>query len=611
MTIARNRQNKTVFLWLGLLLAFFSITFFFFPFDLPLQAAEKEYDLIVVGSDPEGVAAAVSGAKNGLHTLLLDFEREKVGGLYTLGWLNMLDLNYVSASSEMIVNMGIFGDLYRRLGYRLSFDISDMEQILLDLLQESGVQLQIGLEKEYAPVWGEDGRIAGIKVNQNGQENVYYGHYFIDASQNADFAFMCGVGFYDGLEELGLLGEKAAATLVFQLSGVDWDVMQNVLVHDGNTESHANATAAWGFTQMNQCELSDPDLHVRGLNIGRQKDGTVLVNALQIFHVNPYDEIALQEARVRVKKALTEEVLPYMQEQLPGFQNAELVALAPEFYIRQSRHMQSVQRLRAEDIFTGYFPKGYVALGSYPVDLQARKKGMFGSSLYGTNPYGIPLGVVVPKGEIENLMVVGKCAGFDAIAFGSARTVPVGMALGEAAGVAIKIAHDNGNLPLPSICFDGDLLNAMQKQLRKQGVYLREFPASGEDIRHSWAYNEIAYLRDKAMLSAGYQSRYDLKNTATREALNNILYQVDSNSPLQIPYIPLELLASGESINQEKLLAIVSYWENQEIDSFSDLLAMGILTPKVYERLKIVDQYNNEGFYAFLSCYIRYKEVQA
>ena len=93
-------------------------------------------------------------------------------------------------------------------------------------------------------------------------------------------------------------------------------------------------------------------------------------------------------------------------------------------------------------------------------------------------------------------------------------------------------------------------------------------------------------IRDR--LSAGYQSRYDLKNTATREALNNILYQVDSNSPLQIPYIPLELLASGESINQEKLLAIVSYWENQEIDSFSDLLAMGILTPKVYERLKIV-----------------------
>lgn len=55
--------------------------------------SEKNYDLIVVGSDPEGIAAAVSGARNGLKTLLVD-TRPEVGGLMTRGWLNTIDMNY-------------------------------------------------------------------------------------------------------------------------------------------------------------------------------------------------------------------------------------------------------------------------------------------------------------------------------------------------------------------------------------------------------------------------------------------------------------------------------------------------------------------------------------
>ncbi|MDT2194439.1 FAD-dependent oxidoreductase [Paenibacillus larvae] len=56
---------------------------------------ENQYDLIVVGTDPEGVSAAVSAARNGQKTLLIDGkEREVLGGLMTIGWLNSLDMNY-------------------------------------------------------------------------------------------------------------------------------------------------------------------------------------------------------------------------------------------------------------------------------------------------------------------------------------------------------------------------------------------------------------------------------------------------------------------------------------------------------------------------------------
>ncbi|KEQ23873.1 FAD-dependent oxidoreductase [Paenibacillus tyrfis] len=56
---------------------------------------KEAYDVIVTGTDPEGVAAAVSAARNGLTVLLVDGRnREILGGLMTLGWLNSLDNNY-------------------------------------------------------------------------------------------------------------------------------------------------------------------------------------------------------------------------------------------------------------------------------------------------------------------------------------------------------------------------------------------------------------------------------------------------------------------------------------------------------------------------------------
>ena len=51
------------------------------------------YDVIVVGGDPEGVTSAVSAARNGAKTLLLSSE-DGLGGLFTYGMLNTLDMNY-------------------------------------------------------------------------------------------------------------------------------------------------------------------------------------------------------------------------------------------------------------------------------------------------------------------------------------------------------------------------------------------------------------------------------------------------------------------------------------------------------------------------------------
>nr|WP_310942873.1 FAD-dependent oxidoreductase [Paenibacillus doosanensis] len=79
-----------------------------------VQKLKGEYDVIVAGTDPEGVTAAISAARSGLKVLLVDGRnRDILGGLMTIGWLNTLDLNYAPEASMIpgkhnFLNKGYF-----------------------------------------------------------------------------------------------------------------------------------------------------------------------------------------------------------------------------------------------------------------------------------------------------------------------------------------------------------------------------------------------------------------------------------------------------------------------------------------------------------------------
>ncbi|NLW07400.1 MAG: FAD-dependent oxidoreductase, partial [Clostridia bacterium] len=47
----------------------------------PIPAAEASYDVVVVGGQPEGVAAAVAAASHGAKVLLVE-KRDGLGGLF-------------------------------------------------------------------------------------------------------------------------------------------------------------------------------------------------------------------------------------------------------------------------------------------------------------------------------------------------------------------------------------------------------------------------------------------------------------------------------------------------------------------------------------------------
>ncbi len=498
-------------------LCLFTFTFAIFFNVLSAEAKTSEYrdhyELIVVGSDPEGIAAALSGARNGLDVLLVD-TRAQVGGLMTQGWLNTIDMCYAYnpyGPKYDILNKGIFLEFFRQVEGD-SFDVNTAQRVFDSmLLAEDDLDVLLNV-KEITPLVKKDGRykiIEAIEVKDaTGNTTRYYCDRIIDATQDADIAVAAGVPYSVGMEDAGYPNRMMAVTLVFKLDGLtdeDWLTIRRTLNTDDSKDTGANNVSAWGFGDiMEQYQPTNPRVGIRGLNIGRQNDGSVLINALHVYNVNPHDPAALQEAKQLAERELPH-IVNFIRENVPGFANATLGGVAPELYVRESRHIYGEYRLTIDDVLENRDFEDRIAFGSYPVDVQATGPDKKGYVIGKPLQYAIPFRCIVPK-EIDNLLVVGRSASFDSLAHGSARVIPVGMATGEAAGAAAALSLEEDVL-FREMAYKNHLIRELQKMLNKQGMVLEPFSFKNRLANH-WAYEDMKFVRQFGLARGGYANDY-------------------------------------------------------------------------------------------------------
>lgn len=557
-----------------------------------------EYDVVVIGSDPEGIAAAVASSREGAKTLLVD-ERSRVGGLYTVGMLNMLDLNYVARGSSEILNDGIFLEFYKGIGNNSAFDVADAERVFHRMLADAGVDLLMNTSVD--SVIMDAKTIKGLQVKQKNHNLTIHGQRFIDATQDGDIAAAAGAPYTVAREELGLGKEYPAATLVFQLGGINWKEIKEYLNNDGNAHTGANDWAAWGYAEMYGYPSQKENLQMRGLNLGRQKDNSVLVNSLQLFNVDPTSE----ESRVNAYNDALQElpsIIQYMNDNLVGFSDAYLIATAEELYIRESRHIQGEDKLTAEHVFSGYYDEKTIAFGSYPIDLQSPEKGRYGHALSGTSPYGLTLGMLVPL-DIEGMLVVGKASSYDPIAHGSARTVPVGMAAGQAAGIAAaySITSDNS---LRSIANDQTHIDYLKDRLIAQGVNLSPNIDVNYPEKDHWSYPYVQYLRGKGLASRGYANDYLLDDRVTRGRLGSYLILVNDHSALDISYEPVKELP--QDVEKDDLLDLINEILEREYTDYQALYEDDIIDELTLVMIQQASNLTNAHLYAVMAGIVHY-----
>ena len=476
-----------------------------------------DYDVIVVGGEPEGVAAAVSAARNGMKTLLIE-DDEALGGLMTLGELNFIDM--CEGRDGTLLTQGVFKEFYDKVG-GTAFDIEKAKAVFLAMVEdEPNLDLLLNTVVTY-PFLDAD-TLTGVSVSTDGAEKEYLASVIIDATADADLAAAAGVPYTFAGEDIGEKDRQMGVTLVFTLSGVDWQKVQDYLQNDDNAGTGATDKAAWGYTKEGYAyEPKDTLMRLRGFNIARQDNGNVLLNALIIFGVDVLDEESKQAGIARGQEELAY-IVPYLRENCVGFENAELVSTAEQLYVRESRHIIGKYQLTIDDVLENRDCADKIAIGGYPVDVQPTATQTYGTVIGNPDRYAISYGCLVPE-KIENLLVVGRSASYKSLAAGSARVIPLGMACGEAAGVAAAYAVNNDIAP-SAIYGDEQAIAAIQKTLRAQGAYLEDFDLPEEVMSH-WAYSGVKTLRSLGLLDGGYNNDYGLDNELGKWKFQNMLWR--------------------------------------------------------------------------------------
>ena len=432
-----------------------------------LADVPRAVDVLVLGSEPEAIVAAVAAARDGARTVLATADA-RLGGLFVLGALNVLDLR----TEPRDFQEGLFADWWARVGGGTAFDVARAEAAFAAMLREAGVTV---VRAHAEPVVVDD-RVAGARLRPvdeagaaDGAIEVRAAHT-IDGTADADHAAAAGATASFGWRSFGL-DARMADTLVFRIEGLDWGRLQAALEARGPSFARTDDRVAWGhFGGIPAAyEPVEPGLRLRGLNVGRQDDGSVLINALLVYGIDPFDAASRSEGRARATREAPR-IVAYLAERIPGFASARFGGVADRLYVRETRHLETRCTLTVDDLFDHRVTPADVAAGGYPMDVQTMTPADDGY-VYGVPAiYGGRLCMHVPT-AVDGVWVVGRSAGFDPIAHSSARVVPFGMALAEAVGVAAAHGAAVGRGPADVGTSSGDIAT-VRRRLAALGAYL-------------------------------------------------------------------------------------------------------------------------------------------
>lgn len=558
MTRSRYRYGRTIALFLGAAGLFAAL------FTPGIGASSPE--VVIYGAGPEALSAAVTAADAGLRVVMIG-DDHTVGGLITHGWLTTWDMSRGPHGQNLVA--GFFGQLATRLGGHDSFSLTRAQSVMNTMAMHTpGLKTLLGARLVSVSTGGAS--VKSIVLAKGTRRLTLTAPYFIDASANANLATMAGAPVEVGMNTVGLGHQTQAATLIFRVVGVNW----THVLHTAQHASRQHPRSAWGYSSIDHAfHASSPELALRALNLARQGDGSVLVSGLWIFGVDPTSPASVSQGYQRARQALPS-VVAFLDQHVPGFQHAHLAGVAPSLYVRQSRQIKSLTTLHLTDELTNRLFHRRIALASYPVDVQATSPGQYGTVVGAPEVYGIPLGSLIPVG-FNNLMVVGRSAGYGPLAAGSARTLPTGIAEGQAAADAVLTSLRLATT-LPALDRSTSDVKRLQTLLRSQGAILDP----GFSVTHrlpvpAWDQTAVDYLLHHFLLVGGYDNQFIPRSAPTAAwfwaLLANTAQRVHSGAVTTSP-------PSGPLTRSLALSMYAQVLAHRPITSVRALRAMGLVT---------------------------------
>ncbi len=382
----------------------------------------KNYDLIVVGGGIAGVAAAVSGAREGLSVLLLE-KFGSLGGAMSNSLVFPFMRHRVRGEGGRLSSAGIFTEMKDRKAKYNDASWETYKNVFDDMTCEAGVDVLFHTTAFEAVSEGRN--IRSIKAATKSGVMEFSADFFVDASGDGELIAMTGCDYQLGRESDGFCQPM---TTCFRMSGVD--VKKFLEEEDALQEIYKK--------YQEEGRLINPRENL--LIFTGVGEGILHFNTTRVIKHDPTDPFDVSRAEMLARRQVAE-MVDFMKKNSTAFEKASLVSVANHIGVRESRKLRGVHILTADELKNCVEFEDTIAIGNYDIDIHnPTGTGTYIYKFKDGEYYRIPYRSLLPK-EYDNMLVAGRCLSADHTAHSSVRIMPICACMGEAAGTAIAIAH--------------------------------------------------------------------------------------------------------------------------------------------------------------------------
>lgn len=497
---------------------------------LPTPDRAPHYDVIVYGGGFAGCAAARQAAEQLPENarLLMVVPERALGSIGTAGGQNFFDLRrwnkQVVTQGSLAEWLAAFGQGYPTgaMADRLYRDVVAAHRDRLDILTQTELE-DVAADRH--------GWITGLTVRPvrydpdaravtwAGAPTRFRGDVFIDASDTGRLARLAGAPLTSGREDIAGDLHQQAATLTFQLRGVDIEAAQAWRGPDGKPEfffsqdadgtwvGYGGAAFVWNDPVISAYNKSSHPFTIKGYSIAENTPGIWWVNVLLMHNVDGRQQeldrgtprwpdkavpgaVSTDEAMTLLRAEVAGPRFLTALRRFPGFAQAEVVRDAADrpitadiLYLRETVHGRipggfalTGEEVRRAGIAprTGGDSRNYaerIGLGFYWIDINAYLKGEAVQTMEAPpNPVCIPFGVLVNP-AVPNLLTPGYAQSTDSTAWAAMRVIPNLTVCGDAAGIAAAQSLRTGRAPAMLTPED---IAVIQQKLRAAGARLEK-----------------------------------------------------------------------------------------------------------------------------------------